>query len=640
MQIITVAPIVRGVLHGELTYFSKEPLAVGIVVVVPVRNREVPAIIIESREVSDAKEAIKTSSYAVRKITRARPRRVWTPAFLKAVEETANFSVQKLGETLLALTPKTILNAHIEGTLDEPSTTPHKNNFEILAIQGDTKTRLGSYQRLVRESFVHNESVFVCLPTEDEVERVARELGRGIEDFTFVFHSGVSKKRVLERWKQAVSEKHAVLAVGTTQYLGLLRHFRTIVLDEEHSHAWKTIVRPLIDLRIFVENYARTNKSTLIVGAPILRAETHARIAEGVIGEFDRIVGHSLGSAKTAIIDPRVEEKMIRENTGKRELVIASKELRALLENAREKSERVFLLAARKGLSPITSCGDCGTLIRCPECDTPLVIHKKESGGTAKHIFICHACGLTRTPEDNANETCPHCGSWRLQGVGIGIDRIEEEISALFPNTPLFVLDGDRAKTRTQAKKIITQFEKSAGGVLVATPMAIPLLDSVEHTVIISIDSLFAIPDIRMSERIFAIVLALREKTTETLLIQTRADDTTIFEQALSGDLAGFTENELALRKAFSYPPYGTIIKITLRGKRADVAPEMENLKTFLADYSPIMSGTMAREPKNIFRMHMILKLTNGLWPDKNLLAKLRALPPQFIIEVNPDHLL
>ena len=52
------------------------------------------------------------------------------------------------------------------------------------------------------------------------------------------------------------------------------------------------------------------------------------------------------------------------------------------------------------------------------------------------------------------------------------------------------------------------------------------------------IDSLFAIPDIRMSERIFALVLALREKTTKTLIIQTRADDTTIFEQALAGDLA------------------------------------------------------------------------------------------------------
>lgn len=658
MQIITVAPVVRGVLQGELSYFSKEVLAVGMVVVVPVRNREVPAIIIDSREVSDAKEAIKSSDFAIRKITRAKPRRIWTPSFLKAIEETANFSVQKLGETLLALTPKTVLNAHIDGTLDEPSTTVHKNHFEILAIQGDTKTRLESYQRLVRESFVHHESVFICLPTEDDVERVAEELGHGIEDYTFVFHSGVSKKRILERWQKAISEKHAILVVGTAQYLGLPRNLKTIVLDEEHSHAWKMMARPLLDLRVFVENYARANKSTLIVGGAILRAETHARIADGTIGEFDRITSHTLGTAKTAIIDPRVEEKNVRENTGKRDMVVLTKELRELLVAAHDQKERVFLLAARKGLSPITSCGDCGTLVRCPECDTPLVIHKKESGKDAKRIFVCHGCGLTRVPEDNANETCPKCGSWRLQGVGIGIDRIEEEVSAIFPNTPLFILDGDRAKTRTQAKKIIAQFEKSAGGILVATPMAISLLDTVEHTAIVSIDSLFAIPDIRMSERIFALVLALREKTTKTLLIQTRADDTTIFEQALQGDLAQFTENELALRKAFSYPPYGTIIKITLRGKRADLAPEMDRLKTFLAEYSPIVPGTMAREPKNIFRMHMILKLTpletgshcepsrsltgqaEEVWPNKTLLAKLRALPPQFTIEVNPDHLL
>lgn len=658
MQIITVAPVVRGVLQAELTYFSKEPLTVGMVVVVPVRNREVPAIIIESRGVSDAKEAIKTSDYAMRKITRAKPRRIWTPVFLKAVEETANFSVQKLGETLLSLTPKTILDAHIEGTLDEPSTATHKNKFEILAIQGDTKTRLGSYQRLVRESFVHKESVFVCLPTEDDVERVAEELGHGIEDYTVAFHSSVSKKRILERWQKAVSEKHAILVVGTAQYLGIPRYFKTIVLDEEHSHAWKMMVRPLLDLRIFIENYARANKSTLIVGAPILRAETQSRIADGAIGEFDRIVGHTLGNAETAIIDPRIEEKMVRENTGKREMIVISNELKEILAVAHEKKERVFLLVARKGLSPITSCGDCGTLVRCPECDTPLVIHKKEQGKDAERIFICHGCGLTRVPEDNANETCPKCGSWRLQGVGIGIDRIEEEISSHFPDTPLFVLDGDRAKTRTQAKKIIAQFEKSAGGILVATPMAIPLLDTVEHTAIVSIDSLFAIPDIRMSERIFALVLALREKTNKTLLIQTRADDTTIFEQALQGNLAQFAENELALRKAFSYPPYGTIIKITLRGKRADVAPEMDRLKTFLADHAPIVPGTMAREPKNIFRMHMILKLApletsrarrenpsltglaQGAWNNSNLLAKLRALPPQFTIEVNPDHLL
>lgn len=640
MHLLTVAPIARGVLKGTLTYFSKDPLAVGSVIFVPIQKREVPALVLDIREVADAKSAIRSSGYALRKITRAKPLLVWGDAFLKAAEATAHFHAQGLGETLLALTPKTILDARIEGALQEPRPVETKNKFEMLAIQSDTKTRLASYQRLVRESFVRRESIFVCLPTEDDVERVARELGRGIENYTLVFHSSITKKRILERWQKASAEEHAILVVGTTQYLGIPRHFKTIILDEEHSHAWKTVARPLLGLRVFVENYARAHKSTFILGSAILRAETQERIATGIIGAFDRIAAHTLGHARTAIIDPRSEERAVRENTGKRDMIILTKELRELITTAHERKDRVFLLVARKGLSPITACGDCGTLIRCPHCDTPLVIHKRESGGQVHNMYICHGCGFTRIPEDTVHETCPQCKGWRLQGIGIGIDRVADEISALFPDTSLFILDSDRAKTRAQAKKIITQFEKSAGGILVATPMAIPLLDTVEHTAIVSIDSLFAVPDIRMSERIFAIILALREKTAQTLLVQTRADDTTVFEQALAGNLAGFAKNELSLRRAFSYPPYGTIIKITVRGTRAELPSEMEKLKTFLAEYEPIVPQTMNREQKNTFRLHLILKLAEGAWLDEKLLAKLRTLPPQFTIEVNPDHLL
>lgn len=640
MQIITVAPIVRGALQGALTYFSKDYLEIGMVVMVPVRTREVPAIVLETSAASDAKSALKSSDYAIRKIMRTKPRRIWTPEFLKAAEYTANFSAQKLGESLLALTPKAILDAHIKGELDEPNILTYQNQCEILAIQGDTKTRIESYQGLVRESFARHESVFICLPTEDDVERVAKELGRGIEDYTFLFHSGVTKKRVLERWTKASAEKHAILVVGTAQYLGVPRYFKTIVLDEEHSRGWKTMIRPLLDLRIFVEKYAGANNSTLIFGSPILRAETYARVATGDIGEFGRIATRTLGEAETEILDPRLEEKKLRDDTGRRELIVLCNPVRTLLKEAFSQHEHVFLLAARKGLASITSCGDCGTLVRCPQCENPLVIHKKESGESNSQVFICHACGFMRAPENNVHETCPNCHGWRLQGLGIGIDRVEQEIVSLFPDAQLFILDGDHAKTRAQAKKIIVQFEKSQGGILIGTPMAIPLLNTTEHTVIVSIDSLFAIPDIQMSERIFTLVLALREKTSNKFLIQTRADDTTIFEQALRGDLAQFSENELALRKAFAYPPYGTIIKITLRGKRADVASEMERLKTFMESYAPIVPGTMAREPKNIFRMHMILKLGADTWPEHQLLARLRALPPQFTIEVNPDHLL
>lgn len=640
MQIITVAPIVRGTPKDTLTYFSKDNLDIGMVVMVPIRTREVPAIVLETSAASDAKSALKSSDYAVRKITRAKPRHIWTYAFLKAAEHTANFSAQKLGETLLALTPKTILDAHISGELIEPKIELSQNKFAILAIQGDTKTRLESYQGLVRESFARHESVFVCLPTEDDVERIAKILGHGIENYTFSFHSSITKKRVLEQWSKVSTEKHAVLVVGTAQYLGIPRYFKTIILDEEHSHGWKTMVRPLLDLRIFVEEYARENNNTFIIGAPILRAETYARVIAKTIGEFGRIATRTLSASTANIIDPRLEEKKMREDTGKRELIILSNATRELISGAYARHEHVFLLAARKGLASITSCGDCGTLVRCPQCENPLVIHKKESAGDVSQIFICHACGFMRAPENNVNEVCPNCKGWRLQGLGIGIDRIEQEVSALFPDAPIFILDGDRAKTRVQAKKILEQFEKSKGGILVATPMAIPLISTVDHAAIISIDSLFAIPDIRISERIFALILTLREKISGQFLIQTRIDDTSIFEQALRGDLATFTENELALRKAFSYPPHGTIIKITLRGKRDDVSDEIERLKIFLGEYSPIVPETMAREPKNIFRMHMILKLAQNNWPSTPLLAKLRALPPQFTTEVNPDHLL
>lgn len=636
MQILTVAPIVRGALQASLTYFSKEPVAVGMVVVAPIRTREVPAIVLECREASAEKSSLKSSDFAIRKITRSKPRRIWSPEFLSAVENTANFSAQKLGETILALTPKTILDAHLEGLLAEPKVLAPQGRFEPLAIQGSTEVRMEAYQRLVRESFVKNESVFVCVPTEEDVVRISTELGRGIEDYTFAFHSTITKKRILERWEKVSKENHAVLVVGTAQYLALPRHFKTIVLDEEHSHAWKMLARPLLDLRVFVEQYARASLSGLIIGAPILRAETHEKIKNGSMGEFGHIALRAHTKTKTLLVDPRLEEKHLREDTGRREMALVTKELRSLIEIAQEEGENIFLLTARKGLAPVTTCGDCGTLIKCPECDTPLVIHKKETG----HLYICHGCGLMRIPENNVHETCPNCGGWRLQGVGIGIELVDNEITKLFPSAPKFVLDSEHAKTRAQAKKIIAQFEKSKGGILIATQMAVPLLSFVDNTAIVSIDSLFAIPDIRMSERIFALVLALREKTNNELLIQTRADDTSIFDQALTGNLVEFTEGELAIRKAFSYPPYGTIIKITIRGKRDEIITEMGNLKTFLDDYSPVVPGNMAKEPKNIFRMHMIIKLTQDNWPNTNLLARLRALPMQFTIEVNPDHLL
>lgn len=641
MQIITVAPIIRGVPQSALTYFSKEAIATGMVVLVPIRTREVPAIVLGSESVSNAKTSLKNSEYAVRKISQTKPRRIWLPTFLSAVEATATFSAKKLGETLLSLTPQTILEASLDGTLAEPSAAEGGTKFEASAIQGNTETRLETYRLFVREAFARKESVFICAPTEDDVARIAKKLEHGIESYTFAFHGGVSKKKILEKWKTVTEEKHPVLVVATPQYLSIPRHFSAIILEEEHSHAWRMVSKPLIDQRIFAEEYARSSKSKFITGSSILRAETHERIHNGEISEFgNHLTSRSMSEINTLLIDPRSEEKLTKEITGRKGLIMVSKEAMGLLMNAEVQKENILLLAGRKGLSPITACGDCGTLVRCNQCDAPFVVHKREMSGIKTQVFVCHGCGFTRVPENNVHETCKNCGGWKLEGIGIGIERIYTEIAKLFPNTQKFILDSEHAPTKTKAKKIISEWSTANGGILIATGMALPLLETIPHTIIISIDSLFSIPDIRIPERIFSLMLTLREKTTKTLLVQTRADDTTIFTQALNGNLSEFTKGELSIRKMFSYPPYGTIIKITARGGRSEVAEEIEKLKIFLEKYSPLIPETLSREPNNVFRKHMILKLSADSWPNKELHAKLLALPSQFTIEVNPDNLL
>ena len=638
MKIFSVAPIVHGVLRDTLTYFSKETVPIGAVIEVPILSREIPALVLDVKEATTVKSTIKTSDFSMRKISRVKPLFIWNDAFLKAAEETARYCAQALGETLLVVTPRVILDAHIEGQLENIDKKSFvKKRCHLLAIQNDTKARFESYQRLVRESFVKNESVFISAPTLEDVERISKELSHGIAEYTYVFHSGISKKRILEKWKNAIKEKHAILVIGTPQYLSLPRRFATIVLDEEHSRSWKTLSRPFVDMRIFAENYVKHSGNTIIFGAPILRPEIHKRIEDGEIEEWHRVARRVLTTATTTIVDPREEEKNIKENTGKRTFQILGEKIREQLKESTDAGEHVVLISARKGLIPLVVCSDCGATVRCKECKNPLVLHKRDGD---KRIFSCHACGHVRAPEDGEHEICSECGGWKLEGLGIGIERINEEVFKYFPKAPCFIFDGDRVTTRSKAKKLLLQFEKTSGAILIGTPMAIPYLPEIEHASIISVDSLFAIPDFRMNERIFALILALREKVSKTLLIQTRLDDTTFFKQAALGDLASFTKNELAVRKIFSYPPYGTIVKITLRGRRAEIPFEMERLRSFLAEYAPISPKTMSREPKKVFRMHTILKLKEGVWVDEKLLAKLRALPRQFSVEINPNHLL
>ncbi len=649
MYILTVAPIVRGLPHDKLTYFSKEKPRQGGIITVPVRNREIPALILEAHDAHTSKSLIKSKEFALKKIGTVRERMLWSSAFIRAVQKISSYHASHFGETLISLIPKPILDAYLDHALPDPKH-PKEHVSKTIplprAIQASTTTRLEYYQQLIRQSFARGESVFVCLPTTTDVERVTNMLSHGIEAYTYSCGSFLTKKKMIDLWRRVEKEPHAILVVGTTPYLSLPRQWSTIIIDEEHARSWKTISSPTIDLRIATEYIAQEIGAEIIMGAPILRPETHVRLKKGEMREFGRIFSRAhldpQSTLSTHVINPREEEQRIREKTGNRTFVVLSEEAREILDKTTNTKEVSLLLTARTGLSPITRCGDCGTTICCTTCGNPLVIHLLSN---KSRIFSCHGCGAMRSPEENLNERCPVCQSWRLEGMGIGTEGIQEEISSRFPERPCFIIDGEHISTPSAMKKILAKIyhaqESSQGPIVIATPMIVPHLESIDHTLVVSLDALCAIPDIRMSERIFALLLSLREKTSQTLLVQTRMDDTSTVTQALSGELNAFLETEITLRKQFLYPPFSTIIKVTVHAPQGKIIEEMTRLQEYLKEYAPIVPPTRTKGQNKEYRMHLLIKLPEKSWsPNHPLVEKLRALPKTHAVEINPDSLI
>ena len=113
-----------------------------------------------------------------------------------------------------------------------------------------------------------------------------------------------------------------------------------------------------------------------------------------------------------------------------KEFKTLSPELKKMIEETMQKNSHLFIFAARKGLSSVIVCRDCGEQVKCNNCSAPMILYKTRDGGA----FKCHQCGETR----DAAELCQNCHSWKLAAFGSGIDRVADEIKKNIPGINLF----------------------------------------------------------------------------------------------------------------------------------------------------------------------------------------------------------
>lgn len=652
IKIATVVPVANGIFKENLSYFTAKEMEPGSLVFVPVRGRQVPSILISIQPINNLKFEIKNSNFELKKIEKGSSGKIFLPEFLDVCKETAERFAVTTGQVIKALS----LSAILEGfekrgktqIKKDSGTEINKNGrrHEVQVLQEVPEERMAFYKRIVREEFAKKSSVFVCVPTLHDFDIISEQLKKGIENFAISLDPRLSHKKIFEGWQKAVNEPHPVLIIGLPSSLSLPRRdVGMYIIERESSPAYKSLARPHIDFRFFARRLAKKMNSKIIFGDMVLRVET---LHEEEIGNYlpalplkHRIIG-PMGQL---VVNLKEEDKKKAKTRGSdlNESPL-SDPIKGLLRHTEENKEKVLLICARKGLATSTVCGDCGEIVACGKCGTALVLHKASD----KNVFLCHNCHAQSPSEI----LCGKCKSWRLKTIGFGTEKVEAELKLLLPKTKIFKLDGDGIKTHNQGKEIMSAFLGAKGGVLIGTEMALYYLpDQIENVAIISVDSMFSIPDFRMDEKVFGLITLARKMALKNFVIQTRYANEPVMESVVRGDILAFYRREIRERKKFGYPPSRVLIKITNEGPEKEVKTEMEELEKFLGKWNPEKFPAYSYKSRGKAKINILLKLPPEKWPPKKndpdmangemtLSEILDALPPRFTVKIDPENIL
>lgn len=629
MKVYEVIPISRGISKTTLSYFGPDSVSVGDLVSIPLRKKASNAIVIEKKDLTEMKSQIRSSTFPLKKMGVVKTKNFLPEEYLESAYLLSEYFASTPGGMLNSVIPKQVLES--SGKISSNKEKGIEGNGEKFIIQGDEEERFANYKSFIREEFAKKRSVFFCLPAIEDVEKAEKILEKGIEQYTAVFHSGVTKKEFLKRYEIAKDTTHPILIIATVPYLSILRKDTgSIILDRENSRGYRTVSRPFFDLKKLAETFAKRRKIKYIVGDSFLSIEALWKKENDEFLELSPVKFRSLTSAQCVLIDMKEnkdsEEKHFR---------VISPELEELIDFNKNKNQNLFILSSRKGLSPITVCGDCGKVVSCTTCGATLVLHSASK--EKENFFLCHKCGEKRS----SLEKCVNCGSWKLTALGIGIEKVENKIRKVFPDITIYRLDKETAKTRKKASEIVSKFHSSPGSILLGTEMALFYIESkLENVAIASLDSMFSVPDFRINERVFYLIEKSRSLAQNVFLVQTRHAENSIFEKAIGGNLTDFYREEIGDREKFNYPPFKIFVKISLAGKKDAVEKEVSALeKMFEGEDLSVFTG-MAQGGEKIFSIHILMRFNLKDWPKKDVVEKLLSLPLQYKIQVDPDSLL
>jgi primosomal protein N' (replication factor Y) (superfamily II helicase) len=463
------------------------------------------------------------------------PRRAST----HAVSSTSSVAPPLTVEQESALAPILEAIARADGSGDGRGLS--ETEFLLHGVTGSGKTEV--YLQAAEETLSQGRTVIILVPEIALTPQALARFQARFGDVVAVMHSGMSVGKRHDEWLRLARGEARVCVGPRSAVFAPLPDIGLIVVDEEHESSYKHESDPRYDARTVAKRRAQQHNAVMVLGSATPRPEAVFEARRLVMHE--RVDGRPLPAVE--IVDMRGLHNPLHPDT------------RLALADCRRAGGKAIVLLNRRGWSNFLSCGSCGRVWMCPNCEVALVLHR--NGG----YVACHHCGH----HERVPSVCPDCGSVSVARHGAGTERLEHELMTALgdPNFPVLRLDADASGLDARAQ-ILERFHAAPSGVLVGTQMVAKGHDfaDVGLGVVVDADQTLRFPDFRAEERTFALITQLAGRTGRggvgRVLVQTMEPAARPITLAARHDSETFVRGELRRRKALGYPPFTTMIRV------------------------------------------------------------------------------
>jgi primosomal protein N' (replication factor Y) len=568
-----------------------------------------------------------------------------TAARALARRELVRLTLEPVGAGVTPFRPPHTLNPHQQKAFACIQATLQAKQFQAFLLQGVTgsgKTEI--YLKAIEATLALGRTALMLVPEIGLTPAVAGQFHHRFGERVAILHSAFHDSERSQEWRRIRAGQASVVVATRSGVFAPVRDLGLVVVDEEHDQSYKQQDTPRYHGRDVAIVRARDAGAVVVLGSatPSLESRYNAESGKYVRLELpERIERRPLPSVE--LVDMRQEFLETRKHaTFSRALVAAVSER---LENG----EQTMLLLNRRGFSSFVACRACGHHLECVNCSVTLTYHRRD------RRMLCHYCNYSERVPDR----CPKCASEYIQFIGLGSERVEDELHGTFPKARIARLDRDTVGGKRDYETILAGFRDGNFDVLVGTQMIAKGHDIPNVTLvgIVSADVGLGLPDFRAAERTFQLLTqaagrAGRGETPGIVLIQTINPDHYAIRCAAAQDYEAFYQKEIEFRRLMRYPPFGALAHVLVRAAQEEEALRKSAALGRLLEPAPegvkVLGPAAAAVPrlKNEYRFQMLLKsasrkrLSQALGELRRFATAEKWNPTTLAIDVDPVTLL